>query len=86
MKQTILTLADHAPAFRDAEATAAELAELGIAGDAAVGFLVNGTSPSQEWGQQQVFLLERAAKPKGLLRITVLDAMRQLIDATVKAR
>lgn len=86
MKQTILTLADHAAVFRDAEATAGELAELGAAGDAAVGFLVNGTSPSQEWRQQQDFLLERAAKPKGLLRIAVLDAMRQLINAAVKAR
>ena len=86
MKQTILTLADHAAVFRDAAATAGELAELGVAGDAAVSFLVNGTSPSQEWRQQQDSLLERAAKPIGLLRIAVLDSMRQLINAAVKPR
>lgn len=81
MKSAIATLADRSPVFRDAEGAAADLADLGAAGEEAVLFLANGTSPSAEWTQRQTALLEHAAQPKGLLRVAVLDAVRQLIVA-----
>lgn len=86
MKPAITALADRAPVFHDAEGGASDLAELGIAGEEAIRFLANGISPSPEWTQRQTLLLERAAKPKGLLRIAVLDAVRQLIMAAVNIK
>lgn len=60
---------------------ASDLAELGAAGEQAIGFLADGTSPSMEWTQQQTSLLDRAAKPKELLRVAVLNAVRKLVIA-----
>jgi hexosaminidase len=86
MKPAIAALADRAPVFHDAEGAASDLAELGAAGEEAIGFLANGTSPSVEWTQRQTSLLERAAQPKGLLRVAVLDAVSQLIIAAESIR
>ena len=81
MKPAIAALADRAPVFHDARGAASDLAELGAAGEQAIGFLADGTSPSMEWTQQQTSLLDRAAKPKELLRVAVLDAVRKLVIA-----
>ena len=81
MKPAIAALADRAPVFHDAAGAASDLAELGAAGEQAIGFLADGTSPSMEWTQQQTSLLDRAAKAKELLRVAVLDAVRKLVIA-----
>jgi len=81
MQDAVSALASHAPVFRDAEASAADLAELGMAGEQALGYLTQGRNPPPDWIDHQNALLDRAAKPKGLLRIAVLDATRQLILA-----
>jgi FAD/FMN-containing dehydrogenase len=81
MKPAIAALADHAPIFHDAEGPAADLAELGAAGEEAIGFLANATLPPLEWTQRQASLLERSAKPKGLMRVAVLDAVGKLVAA-----
>ena len=86
INDAISTLASHAPVFRDGEATAADLAGLGAAGEQALGYLAEGKIPPQEWIAQQNALLDRAAKPKGLLRIAVLDAIRELILAAETQR
>jgi hexosaminidase len=81
MKPAIAALADRAPIFHDAEGPASDLAELGAAGEEAIGFLVNGNLPPLEWTQRQASLLERSAQPKGLMRIAVLDAVGKLVAA-----
>jgi hexosaminidase len=81
-KPAVTALAGHAPLFRDAEATAADLADLAVAGEEAVSHLSVGTSPPTEWIANQKALVERAAKPKGLLRIAVLDAIGKLLSTT----
>ncbi len=86
MKSAIAQLADRAPVFHDAEGAASDLADLGVAGEQAIGFLTNETAPPAEWTRQQTSLLERAAQPKGLLRVAVVDAVRQLIVAAESIR
>jgi hexosaminidase len=81
MKPAIVALADRAPVFHDAAGAASDLAELGAAGEEAIRLLADGTSPSMEWTQQQESLLDRADKPKELLRVAVLDAVRKLVMA-----
>src|SRR5205085_239165 len=85
MRSAVTTLADRAPLFRDAEATASDLESLAIAGEDAISYLSTGTSPSAAWVEQQKSLLNRAGEPKGLLRIAVLDAMAKLIGAAAQA-
>lgn len=81
MKSAVTALGDRAPIFRDAEATASDLESLAIAGEEALSYLSNGTSPSAAWADQQEALLTQAGQPKGLVRIAVLEAMRKLIEA-----
>ena len=81
LKPAMDKLVQTAPLFHDAEGTAADLADLGISGEEAIGFLATGTAPPLEWTQRQALLLDRARTSKGLLRIAVLDAMQQLVTA-----
>lgn len=82
MKSAVTTLADHAPLFHDAEASASDLESLATAGEDALSYLSNKTTPPTVWVEQQKMLIDRAGQPKGLLRIAVLPAMQMLIDAT----
>jgi hexosaminidase len=81
MKPAIDELADRAPLFHDAEGTASDLENLAISGEAAISYLSSGTAPPTAWVDQQKVLLSGARQPKGLLRIAVLDAMGELIEA-----
>jgi hexosaminidase len=81
LKPAMSTLAERAPLFRDAEGTATDLSDLGVTGEEAIAFLIHRTMPPPEWKQRQALLLDRAKTQKGLLRIAVLDAMQQLVNA-----
>ena len=81
LRASLAFLAERSPILHDADGTAVDLADLSSAGQQAVDFLRKGSSPPEDWRQRQELLLERATKPKGLLRIAVLDAMRKLILA-----
>jgi hexosaminidase len=81
LKQDIAVLADRAPVFRDAEGAAADLSDLGAAGEQATSFIATAQSPPPEWLDRQRSLIERATKSKGLLRIAVLHSMEQLFMA-----
>ena len=81
VKSTIAALADHAPLFRDAEATSGDLSELASAGEEALSFLETGSAPPTSWMEKQKALMEQAAKPKGLVRLAILDAMGELFNA-----
>jgi len=82
LKPALETLAQTAPAFRDAEGTATDLSDLGVAGQEALEFVTNKRSPPQEWTQRQSALLDRAKVAKGVLRVAVVEAMQQLITGT----
>ena len=81
LKPALEALAQTAPAFHDAEGTATDLGDLGMAGRQAVEFLANRTSPPPDWTQRQAILLDRAKIAKGVLRVAVVDAMQQLVTA-----
>jgi hexosaminidase len=85
MNSAVFELAEHAPLYHDAEGAASDLSDLGVAGKEAIAFLNNHTVPPGDWIQAQKSLLQRAAKPKGLLRIAVMDAMSDLILAAGNA-
>jgi hexosaminidase len=81
MKAAVDALAEHAPLFQDAQASAADIAEMGVMGEEAIGFLVRRTPASREWVERQESFLERASAPKGLLCLAVLEAMHRLVRA-----
>ncbi len=72
-------IAKNAPQLRDVEGVAADLADLGAAGQEALSFLSEGKSPPADWMPAMLALLDRAAAPKGLLRLAVVPSLRQLI-------
>ncbi len=77
----IAPLAEHAPQIHDADGLCADLAALGATGEEALSYLTDGTAPPPEWLEARRALLDQAAKPKGLLRLAVIDAMRTLVAA-----
>jgi hexosaminidase len=81
LKSKLDTLAQTAPAFHDAEGTATDLADLGTAGQEALSFLTNRTTPPADWTQRQLALIDRAKIAKGALRVAVVDSMQQLFNA-----
>jgi hexosaminidase len=80
-KSAMRDLANRAPTFRDGIATSDDMADVGVAGSQALAFIRERKPAPKEWMEKQMLLLDKAAKPKGLLRIAVLDAMRKLISA-----
>jgi len=74
-------LAQRAPRVREADAALGALVELAAAGEEALGFLSRTEAAPKEWTDTKLAMLEQAAKPKGLLRLAVVPAMRRLIEA-----
>ncbi|HEX4487005.1 MAG TPA: family 20 glycosylhydrolase [Terriglobales bacterium] len=81
LKPKLDALAQTAPAFRDADGTATDLADLGVAGQEALSFITNRTTAPADWTQRQIVLIDRAKLAKGVLRVAVVDAMQQLFNA-----
>jgi hypothetical protein len=81
LKPALARLSQTAPAFRDAEGTANDLSDLGVAGLEALDFITNKRSPPPDWIQRQSALMDRAKITKGVLRVAVVDAVQQLITA-----
>ncbi len=78
---TLSRLAASSPQLQDVEGVAADLSELGAAGQEALTLLSEGKTPSNEWTAGTRALLDRAAAPKGLLRLAIVPPLRQLIAA-----
>jgi len=74
-------LAASSPQLQDAQGAAANLAELGAAGQEALTLLAEGKTPTKEWSAEKLALLDRAASPQGLLRLAVVPALRALVLA-----
>jgi hexosaminidase len=77
----VAALAARSPEIRGADSVAADLAELGAAGEEALRYLSEGASAPQEWLASKLAVADRAAVPKGLLKLTVVSAVRTLIIA-----
>jgi hexosaminidase len=74
-------IAASSPQLQDTQGVAANLSELGAAGQEALAMLGEGKSATTEWTAAKIALLDRAAAPQGLLRLAVVPALRQLIVA-----
>ncbi|HXY32333.1 MAG TPA: beta-N-acetylhexosaminidase [Gemmatimonadaceae bacterium] len=77
----IHALAAQAPLARDADSAAAILATMATSGDEAIDFLRRRTPPPSDWLARQLALLDQAAQPRGLLHLTIVPPMRDLIMA-----
>jgi len=78
---TIARLAANSPQLQDAQGVAANLSELGTAGQEALAMLGEGKPATTEWTAAKVALLERAAAHQGLLRLAVVPPLRALVTA-----
>ncbi len=74
-------LAASSPQLQDAQGVAANLTELGAAGQDALALLAEGKTAPAEWTAAKIALLVRAAAHQGLLRLAVVPALRTLIAA-----
>ncbi|HEV8385364.1 MAG TPA: family 20 glycosylhydrolase [Candidatus Acidoferrales bacterium] len=76
---SLALLAKTSPQLQDVEGVAADLADIGAAGQEALTFLAEGNTAPAEWTAAKLAALDRAATPKGLLRLAVVPALRQLV-------
>jgi hexosaminidase len=74
-------LAVSSPQLQDAQGVAANLVELGAAGQEALALLGEGKTATTEWTAAKIALLDRAAAHQGLLRLAVVPPLRALIVA-----
>jgi hexosaminidase len=70
-----------APLLTSAAPRAQQLGELGSTGLEALNYLTKKQSAPSGWKQNKLALIESAKKPDGMVRFTVLEPLRQLIDA-----
>ena len=70
-----------APLLVSAAPRAQQLGELGAAGLEALDYLDKKQAAPAGWKQNKMALLENAKKPDGMVRITVLEGLQQLIGA-----
>ncbi len=77
----LATIAERSVLARDAVAVAQQLADLGAAGLEALAYVTAGTPAPQSWRDDRAALLERAGHPMAHVRLVVLPAMKDLIQA-----
>jgi hypothetical protein len=77
------SLAGREPLVRDAVPAAQALARVAAIGQDYLGQLGRGPVPP-EWIKARLAELDGLAKPQGLLRVTVLPAIRQLLESGTK--
>jgi hexosaminidase len=76
----VSALGDTLPLARDGITAAEALGQLGDLGGNALTYLTDGGTPSG-WKASAFATLDELAKPKGLLRLAGVDAVRMLLDA-----
>ena len=81
----LLELMTHSPQLDEASPRAHQLAEMGAAGLEAVSYLSSGLTPVAGWKAQKMAVLAEAAKPQALVRFTVLQPLRDLVNAVPDA-
>ncbi len=73
-------MALRAPAVQGAVAAAAALARVAAIGREALALLNVGAPAAPGWSRERLIQLDLLAKPQGLLRITVIPAVRRLVE------
>jgi hexosaminidase len=68
------------PLLKDAVPRAQQLVDLGTAGEQALEYLTSGQTPPTGWAQSKLALIDQASKSVGLVRFTVLEPLRQLVE------
>lgn len=76
----IAALGDTLPLAREGTSAAAALGQLADLGNNALNYLASGGTPAN-WKASAGAALDELAKPKGLLRLAGVDAVRLLLDA-----
>lgn len=69
------------PLLREAEPRAQQLGDLGTTGVEALLYISKKETAPAGWAQSKLALIDKAQKPAGLVRFTVLDPLRQLVKA-----
>ena len=69
------------PLLAPAVPRAQQLGQLGATGLEALDYLSKKQSAPSDWKQSKLTLLDEAKKPVGMVRFTVLDALKQLVNA-----
>jgi len=73
-----------APLLQDPAPRAQQLAELGTAGLEAIQYIEKQQKPPADWTQSKLAAIDQAAKPVGMVRFTVLEPLRDLVNAAGK--
>ncbi|MFZ0817432.1 MAG: family 20 glycosylhydrolase [Candidatus Sulfotelmatobacter sp.] len=81
----ILRLMAGSPMLAQAELRAQQLTVLGTTGLQVVSYLSSGLSAATGWKAQQLALLDEAEKPQALVRFTVIEPLRDLVNAVPEA-
>ena len=72
------------PLLQDPAPRAQQLADLGTAGLEAILYIEKQQTPPAGWAQGKLAVIDQAAKPVGLVRFTVLEPLRDLVNAAGK--
>jgi hexosaminidase len=72
------------PLLQDPAPRAQQLADLGTAGLEAIQYIEKQQTPPAGWAQSKQAVIDQAVKPAGLVRFTVLEPLRDLVNAAVK--
>jgi hexosaminidase len=84
LRTQFAVIADQSPILKEAEPLARDLAEVGQAGLEALSYLSAGVAPPLDWKDAKLALLDQAAKPKALVRLAMIPALRPLIFAAAE--
>ncbi|MGI9168078.1 MAG: beta-N-acetylhexosaminidase [Pyrinomonadaceae bacterium] len=75
---------DRSPALKEIKPLAKNLSDVGETGLEAVSFLKLGTPPTREWREDNLALLDEAAKPYAALEFAVIPGLRKLVIAAAE--
>jgi hexosaminidase len=73
------------PRLAQAEPRAQQLAELGTVGLEAVSYLSSGLPAAAGWKAGRLAVLDDAEKPQAFVRFSVINPMRDLVNAVQEA-
>jgi hexosaminidase len=81
----ILHLMANSPTLAQAEPRAQQLADLGTVGLEAISYLSSGLPAPAGWKAPRLAVLDEAEKPQALVRFTVIQPLRDLVNAVPEA-
>jgi len=79
--QSLNPIIDSSPILPEVEPLSNDLSQVAEIGSAAIGFLEEGKSASENWTNDQLSILEKAMEPKAELELRILPAIESLVRA-----